>query len=350
MSTETNTSDVTDTENLDSFASELFGESKQQPSENANSKDAQVDEVEDNDAPIQDEDTQTPSEDGTEDDDNTDELAPTETDDNEEEDSGEKPKKLNRYQERINELTAARRAAEREAEEAKRERDELLRNLEEKTPKPDEPKTKTDVSPEAGPREPLPNDKNEDGSDKYPLGVYDPNYLRDNMKFMFESQEAERKTQEAQAAQQREQDLARATLQATWNEKLVDAQERYPDFQDKGEQMLAVFEGIDQNYGQYLTDTIMEMDAGPDVFYYLSNNIDEAEKIVNAGPRKATIALAELGVQLSDRSQKPSGPRVKVSKAPTPPPQVKGSAVVRAGPKPDTDDLDAFSREFFKKK
>ena len=92
----------------------------------------------------------------------------------------------------------------------------------------------------------------------------------------------------------------------------------------------------------------MEMDAGPDVFYYLANNLEEAEKIVNAGPRKATIALAKLEAQfVSAKIDK--APPVKVTKAPAPPPQLKGSAVAKASVPLDTDDLDAFSKVLFSK-
>jgi hypothetical protein len=341
MSTETTNIDVTETDDLDSFAAKFFGEDKAEPSDNAKSEEVDDPVVEADDAPTQDEDTQEPSDDGYEDEED---LAPTDTD----EETDETPKKANRYQERINEITAARRAAERKAEEAERERDEYKRKLEEKTTKPEEP-APAESAKATELREPQPNDKNEDGSDKYPLGIYDPNYMRDNMQYLFNAQEAERREQEEIARQQREADLTRATLQSSWNEKLVDAQERYPDFRQKGEQMLSVFEGIDESYGQYLQDTIMEMDNGTDVFYYLANNVEEAQKIVSAGPRKATIALGELKAQLSGGSNTNPRPSVKATKAPPPPPQLKGSAVSKGAATPDTDDLDAFSRAFFTK-
>jgi hypothetical protein len=162
----------------------------------------------------------------------------------------------------------------------------------------------------------------------------------------------ERKALETQKAEQDKlsaEDQYRATLQDSWNEKLEDVRERYPDYEDKGQQMLDVFSNIDPNYGQYLVDTLMELDAGPEVFYYLANNLDEAEEIVNAGPRKATIAFAKLEAQLAGTPTTKT-PAVKVTKAPTPPPQNKGSAVSKGSVPPDTDDLDAFSKVLFKKK
>jgi hypothetical protein len=333
MSTEnTNTIDTTvETDDLDLFAATFFGEKEQTP-ETANSEETLDTDVDESDAQNQDEDTQTPSDDGT-----------PETDE-----STDEPKKGNRYQERINEITAARRAAERVAEEAIRERDEYKRQLEERTKAPDpSPVTKAVQTDEL--KEPDPTAKNEDGTPKYPLGVYDPKYLQDNIQYLFDAQEAQREQERKSRDEQEKLQNVRTEIEANWEAKLVTARERYPDYFEKGEAMVAVFDGIDEAYGQYLADTIMEMDAGPDVFYYLSNNIDEAQKIVSAGPRKATIALAKLEAELSGSSETSKVPRVKTSKAPPPPPQVRGSAAVSPGATGDTDDLVAFSREFFKK-
>ena len=180
-------------------------------------------------------------------------------------------------------MTAARREAERKATELERKLDDVLKRLDEDR-KTKEPEPTNPVQQEAATSgAPSPTDKNSDGTDKYPLGEFDPKFLRDTVQHMLDQKEQEqRKAQEEQAKQQEFQQQ-RSELQESWNNKLVDAQERYPDFQEKGEQMLSVFEGIDEQYGQYLTDTIMEMDAGPDVFYYLANNLEEAEKIVCPG-------------------------------------------------------------------
>jgi hypothetical protein len=173
--------------------------------------------------------------------------------------------------------------------------------------------------------------------------------VKDTIQHALNEQARTMEAKRVEDAKLSEQEQYRATLQDSWNERLETAQERYPDYQEKGQQMLSVFEGIDPAYGQYLTDTLMEMDAGPEVFYYLANNIDEAEDIVNAGPRKATIALAKLEVQLAGTPTTKT-PVKKTTNAPPPPPQVKGSAVSKPSVPLDTDDLDAFSRELFKKK
>ena len=336
MSTEnTTTTDVTVEDNLDDFAASFFG-GKEEPSGNAKPEDEQAETETKDGANEKEEDTHSADDGATEEEeeDSSTEENPDETDED------DKPKKTNRFQERINELTA-------KARQAERERDELKRQLEKEQQKTTpEPKKEQVSTPTEGPD---PKAVNEDGSLKYPLGEYDPKYLKDVVQHMLNEERKAREVQEQEAQKLREQDAQRAAVQASWNEKLVPAKERYPDFEEKGQQMLSVFEGIDEAYGQYLTDTIMEMDAGPDVFYYLANNIEEAEAIVNAGPRKATIALAKLEAQLAGNT-KPKTVAPKITKAATPPPRVKGSAVAKPSVPLDTDDLDAFSRELFKKK
>jgi hypothetical protein len=332
MSTE-QTTDTTVTDNLDDFASTFFGEDGE-PSDNAKSETEEAVKETDSDAPTDEQDTHS-ADDGA-----TEEEAEAEPEDEPTDDDGAKAKPKNRYQERINELTA-------KARQAERERDELLRKLEEKNnpPKAD-PKPEAKTEPSEGPS---PTDKNEDGTDKYPLGEFDPKFVKDTVQHMLNEQLREQAKQQQEQQKLSAEEQYRATLTDTWNEKLEVVQERYPDYQEKGEQMLAVFEGIDPAYGQYLTDTLMEMDAGPEVFYYLSNNLDKAQEIVNAGPRKATIALAKIEAQLAGETPT-QAPKVKVTKAPTPPPQLKGSAISKASIPLDTDDLDAFSKALFTKK
>lgn len=339
MSTENTNTDVTATDNLDDFAANLFGGSEAQPSDDATSEEVEAEEVED-DAP---EETDTHSaDDGATEDDESEEEPNTDEDD--------QPKKGNRFQERINELTAARREAERRADDVERKLNDVLKRLEENT-KPKEPDpvpSPKDTATNTG--APQAADKNPDGTDKYPLGEFDPKFLQATVQYMLDQKEIQQKQEQREYEQQQELLRQREAVQSAWDEKLVDAQERYPDYQEKGQSLVDSFAGIDEQYGQYLTDTIMEMDAGPDVFYYLANNPEEAKKIVDAGPRKATIALAKLEAQfVSANTETKVTPR-KTTKAPTPPPQLKGSAVARSSVPIDTDDLDAFTKALFKAK
>lgn len=332
MSTENTNVEPVETD-LDTFSAEFFGQNKA-PTEQASSEEDKEDEPEsdankDEDTHADADDTSAPDNDDEtgEDTDSTNEDAP-------------KPKK-NRFQERIDEFTAKTRDLERKLEAA-------LAELDKKDTKP-EPTPKKEQVADTSPK---PTDTNEDGTEKYPLGEFDPTYIRDLMKHTLAEESAARKVQEKREAEQRAMDEAQASLQASWNEKLAPAKERYPDFQEVGEKMLSTFEGIDEAYGEYLTTTIMEMDYGPDVFYYLASNLDEATKIVQGGPKKATIALGRLEAKFADADAEKQKARPRVSKAPAPPPQNKGSDVAKPSIRGDEKDLnlDDFAREFFKKR
>lgn len=249
-----------------------------------------------------------------------------------------KPKK-NRFQERIDELTG-------KAREAERERDALIARLE-KLEQTSKPAPVIEAAENTGP---TPDDTNEDGTDKYPLGEFDPNYIRDLTRHTLQTEKEAMQREEAQKAQQTEMEAQRAALQTSWEEKLVPAQERYPDFREKGEELINSLNGLEPAYAEYLTATLMSMEYGPDVLYYLSNNPDEAHQIVNSGATKATIALGRLESKFA-ASEEEKQRRPKVSQAPIPPTHLnKGSAVVKIEVPDDTDDLDAFADKFFDKK
>lgn len=348
----TNTDDVTlddsSAESLDTFAEELFGDSNK-ATDNAKSEDVSSEEDEqigasDNDTDVTEEEDDTHSDDTDDGDvsEDDDTLAQDENDDTDE----AKPKKKSRFQERIDELTA-------KAREAERDRDAVLKRFEEMEAKlagkDDDTKESDPKNSEDRPTDrPSKDDKNEDGTPKYPLGEYDPQFMRDTMQHMLDEREREQMQKVQQTEEERRIEEARNELQTEWNEKLVSAQERYPDFQEAGQSLVDTFSDIDPQYGEYLTTTIQELDNGTDVFYYLATNVEEARDIVDAGAKKATMALARLDAKFATSSK--GDRKVKPTAAKTPPPVNKGSAVAGPSVKPDTDDLDAFSRELFKKK
>lgn len=332
MSTE-NTPVETDDVNLDDFAAELFGQSKPAP-EPASSEDEEVtEEVPD----AQEEETQVTEDDTLDEDSDNDEAEDAEEEETPVEDVA-KPKK-NRFQERIDKAVGAQREAERKLAAA-------LAELEtaKKTPEP----APTASVPEDN--EPTPADLNEDGTEKYPLGEFDPLYFKDLMRHTLAKETKAREEQMKNEATQREQEATQAALEASWAAKVAPAQERYPDFIEKGRNLIDTFEGIDAAYGEYLTATLMDMEHGPDVLYYLANNTDEASKIVNSGPQRATVALGRLEAKFADAAEEKQRARPKVSKAPEPAPMNKGSSVAVNEVPDDTDDLDAFSKKLFKKK
>lgn len=312
-----------DDTNLDDFNDLFLGKTKEAPTpEDDGPKEPDV--VEDEaDASDEKEETQETEDDA--------DLAP-------DKDEEEAPKPKTRLEKRIEKLLENERL---QRERADRAEAELRKSKETETPKPTP--TKSDA------KAPHFDDKNEDGTDKYPLGQFDPDFQEDRFNYMVEKSLAEQKAELQRQHEEAEARRQSEALAAAWDEKLNPARERYPDFTEKGEELLSTFANLDQAYGQYLTSTIMSMDKGPDVLYYLSNNIDEAEKIVKLGALGATLALGRIEAQFDDVEEKPQ-PRPRVSKAPVPPPTNRGSSAAVAEVPDDTDDLDAFSAKLFKKR
>ncbi len=279
------------------------------------------------------EESETPEEETPEDD----ALAPEETAEEEEEEAEEpapKPKKKT-AQERINELT-------RERREAERANAELLRRLEalESKGKTEEVKT----VPEA--KAPTPDDVDDQGEPKYPLGEFDPGYIRDNVKHILAE---ERKEIEKQTAAEREQSAAQAEFERIsndWSKKIENVEERLPGFAEKGQELEETFKNIDLAHGEFLASTIMSLEYGPEVLYYLSENLDVAEKIVNMSPTAAVVQLGRLETQFIPKEEK----KPKVSAAPEPPAVSTRGTGSKVEIPVDTDDLDAFSEMYFKKK
>lgn len=326
MSIDTDTP-VEQEQTLEEFSKVFFGRDTDE-TEPSNSEPEESDELE-SDALTDSENTE---------DEDSDALAP----EDEEPEEAPKPKK-NRFQERIDELTHKAREAERRAEALEREFREKLAKLEQK----DEPKPAPIPTNNTGPQ---PDELNADGTEKYPLGEFDPQYIRDLTKYTLQQEREAIKAQEEQERAQREQEAKRQELDNQWQEKLVTARERYPDFQERGQALLPVFEGVNEQYLDYLTSTVMEMDRGTDVLYYLATHPDEAEQIVKSGAAKATIALGRIEARFIEQGEQTTAAPVKVSKAPPPPPHVnKGTSAAKVDVPDDTDDLESFKAKFFKK-
>lgn len=325
MSTpETNVENIDNTD-LDAFNDLFHGKTPESTPEDDGPKDNE-EKDDDPNAPIEHEETQTNDE---EDDTSLD------TDDDGDKEK-ETPKPKSRAEKRIEQLLERVRLAEAEVESLKKAK-------EPEAPKPAPTKTVDDKAPK-------PDDKNEDGTDKYPLGQFDEAFQEDRFNYMMEKSLAEQKAALEQQRQEHERHQAQEALAKEWTEKLEPARERYPDFQEKGEELLETFAGLDKQYGEYLTTTLMGMDHGPDVLYYLSNNIEEAENIVKLGPLGATIALGRIEARFLDTGEEKPTLRPKPSKAPPPPPRNKGSNAAVVEVPDDTDDLDAFAAKMFKKR
>lgn len=272
-----------------------------------------------------------------------------ETDEEEEpEEDTLKPSKKKTAQERINEITAARREAERKADMLEGRLAEMERRL-----NSDKSETKDD-KPVAAPVEaegalPDPEAKTEDGKDKYPLGEFDPAFIRDLTRATIaQEREADRAAfeKEQQEAKYKE---AQAEVDKEWNTRIADAVETKENFVESVRNLEETFSTIEPQYGEYLANTIKQSDYGTEILYYLSQNLEEAQQIAGSGPTSATLALGRLEARfMSNDSEKTKPPANRVTKATSPPPKhtrgTGGTQRVAA----DTDDLDAFEKAFFK--
>lgn len=317
---EQDNSNASEDVDLDAFSADFFGSKAEPAVEDSPKEEVEVEETAADDTSTE-EDTLA-ADDETEEEEVPNEEAP-------------KPKKKS-AQERINDITREKHEANRRAEELERRLNEVLERtkVNEDTPKP--PIQQTDA--------PHPDDKNEDGSDKYPLGQYDEAFIKDTVDYRFESQWRDRQVEEEQRQAAAKVAREEAELNARWN-SAVEASK--VDIVSAQENLKPIFGNVDPQFGNYLAATIMSMEKGPEVFEYLGNHLDVAEDIIASGPRAATITLGRLEARFLENGNKK---QPKVSNAPEPPPQLNRGNNGRFEVADDTDDLDAFSAKFFKRK
>lgn len=264
-------------------------------------------------------------------------------DEKEPEKEPEKPKKKPNFQTRIDELTARAREAERREDELRREI-EKLRSPE--VNKEQEKPLKEVLADNA----PQPDAVDEKGEPLYELGEFDPKYIQALAKFTIEQERDAMRKEDAHLKAEAEREAAQNEIGQKWLERLEAAEDEMPDIRERIVELEDTFAGIEPSYGEYLASTIMSLDGGPAIMYYLSQNIDEAERIVRSGPTLATLALGRLEARLAkdpvvETKQKPS-----VSKAPEPPESRTRGRTGKFETPPDTDDLEAFERAFYDKK
>lgn len=259
-----------------------------------------------------------------------------------------KPQKRPSAKERIAELTAEKYAERRLREEETAQLKAKIAELETKTEK----KAPEEIaSPSSGdlPDAPDPDAVDDKGEYIYPLGETDPLYIKDQIAYAVKiaTQEAEQKVQEK--LEQERITKEEATRANAWEEKLHKSEEGLEDLRPTIAKLDGEFNNLEPEFGVYLAQTIMDMDYGPEVLYYLANNIDEARKITGMGARQATLALGRIEARV-ESALKPTKPTKPVqTKAPEPPAVTRGNS--GAMPiAPDTDKLDDFERLFFNKK
>lgn len=324
--------DNTTNDNLDDFSAEFFGTSS--PAPKSDSEELKVETSEETSI-----EEETHVEDSAEVEETLVEDASNETDEEHDDDVPRLKGKKKTAQDRIDEVTKARREAEREIERLKAELEKFS------APKEKPAETEGPKATEDG--RPTPDDLDADGNPKYALGEFDPEYLIDlqDWRLEFRLNEIAKKEKEQEIAQKQQEQASR--LVNEWEGKLTEAEKEIPNVREKGQQLTEAFAELDAGYGEYLAQTIMQLEAGPAVMAYLADNLEEAQEAVSNGPMAATVFLGRLDAMLG--AKQPKNLKPKVSSAPTPPPKLNRGSDGKFSVPPDTDDLSAFEKVFYKK-
>lgn len=255
-----------------------------------------------------------------------------------------KPKPKSKAQQRIEQLLERERLANERAEALERRLSALEAGKQEV-----EKEAPTNVREQLPANAPNPDAVDDKGEPLYPLGEFDPAFILDLTRFSAKQAfEAEKQEREQEAAAKAAQEM-QAELTRTWGEKVEKAEEEIPELRQNITALTNTFSNLEPSYGEYLAMTIMGSEVGPQIMNYLSQNIGEAQRIVASGPAAATLALGRLEARLTKEPEDKRNLR-KVSEAPVPPEARSRGSGGKFTVAPDTDDLEAFEREFFKKK
>lgn len=221
-------------------------------------------------------------------------------------DKGEKRKKP--ISERMSELVSQRKAAETEAQQAKREAAELRARLEA-------------MSAQAAPvkEEPRP-DRSKFASDE--------EYIEAVAEWKADQRLAKREQEQAEARSKAERDQ----LVKGWQAAQQRAREEIDDYDD-------VIKGSDVQLPGHLHQAILESDIGPHLAYYFAKHPDEAKRYAGMSPTKALRELGRLEDRLAedaddDQPAAKTSPKTEIetSKAPPPTARVKDARAVDPGP------------------
>jgi hypothetical protein len=226
---------------------------------------------------------------------------------------GANPKPRKSAQERIDEVTRARREAERQAEDARREAEFWRQQVTRTAPQPQQ-------EPQAEAGEPDPN--------TYEHGELDARFIRDHA--TYHAKKAFREEQAQLEAQRQTQ-----TAVQTFAQRLT---EQYPDGEPEGVTNLRRLPTL----SQVVQETIFDSEVGPKLADHLGKNPGELARISALPPIKQARELVKLEQKLAS----PPAPSPKIATdAPAPTPTLRGQGG-RFTVAPDTNDFAAFEKQY----
>jgi hypothetical protein len=208
--------------------------------------------------------------------------------------------------ERMSELVSQRKAAETEAQQAKREAAELRARMEA-------------MSAQAAPvkEEPRP-DRSKFASDE--------DYIEAVAEWKADQRLAKREQEQAEARAKAERDQ----LVKGWQDAQQRARAEIEDYDD-------VIKGSDVQLPGHLHQAILESDVGPHLAYYFAKHPDEAKRYASMSPTKSLRELGRLEDRLTEDDDRPPAklsPKAEVEKSKAPPPitPVKDGRTADPGP------------------
>lgn len=237
------------------------------------------------------------------------------------------PKKKQNFQERMNEVTRARREAERRAEAAERRAAQLEEKLRQAPPKEEQSPKKPDkpAADEVDPNAPNPDD--------YEFGELDSRYIGDLAEYRADKRFAELRADDDKKRREREQQDHQTEARAKFNDMVDKGSAKYEDFYEK------VVEGSEKDVwplSQEIGELILSSDVGDEIAYHLATHPEEAERIYLAAPLEQARIFGKLEVKFSAGQAAASGdgngatketgkPAPKPPKAPAPVEQARGT-------------------------
>lgn len=177
----------------------------------------------------------------------------------------------------------------------------------------------------------------------YEYGAIDERYLNDLVQFR--TQEALKSYIETAKQEQQQQTQQQAELK------------QIEEIRSKAESLLEKGSNIHEDYDAVVLEAGMrgewaleqptfeaasEAEYGAEILYALANNPSEANKVASLTPIQQARYVFQKDSELAARKN------VRTTKAPTPPGNPVKGASGRFEVSPDTDDLDAFEKVFFK--
>lgn len=329
--------DIANTDNQEEFEKAFFN------TEDTEENNSNEDVDDEDDSLATDEDQDAPDDEG---DDDDEELEDDEPEDEPEEEAPKAKRNRKSAKDRIEELYASDKQKERDLVALRAEFEKYKASAREPAKEDDKPDIRDSLPADA----PKPDAEGKDGKPLYPLGEFDPRFIQDLTRFTIEQEMKVAEKQREEERQQNEYKAVQETLQASWLENLDKAEEELPDIRENIRGLTETFQDLPPAYGEYLASTLMASEFGPQIMHYLSQNIGEAQKIVASGPAAATRAIGRLEAKFEPSSKPETQQQLrKVSEASAPPEMKTRGHGGRFTPSPDTDDQDAFEREFFKK-